>query len=281
MEGRGSKTENREPRIEDRRLSPEEGFLSIRHPRSSIFDPLFSVFLCVLCAFVVNLLTGCGKSPVSAGPKAETVQVAPDRTADEETASPADQELVGPMDKEGSFLLAALRPAKPTEPLPGEAGKLKKKPAASPKIDEPRLPLPGITPELPRPPIIEKRTPVRPRILSEESQLSHLQLVLAPPEALRLPTGPRVRIASPDVNQPIPLPTLAHPASNRLSLDDPTVEFSHSAAVARIIPDRTNHAPFLRLVLPDPFEHRDAVRLGKLPPEDEIPFMALPGPSKP
>jgi hypothetical protein len=36
-------------------------------------------------------------------------------------------------------------------------------------------------------------------------------------------------------------------------------------------PPRTAPAPFQRVSLPDPFEHRQAVRLRKPPKEDEVP----------
>src|SRR5438128_259861 len=71
-----------------------------------------------------------------------------------------------------------------------------------------------------------------------------------------VPTGPRLRVPAPDVEQPLPLPILARPAHTRVPLDDPTAEFSIAAALAPPPPLRTQPAQFVRWNLPDPFEHR-------------------------
>jgi len=76
------------------------------------------------------------------------------------------------------------------------------------------------------------------------------------PQIPSLPEGGRVRVSSVDVNQPLPLPILAQPISDRASLDDPTAEVSSAAAVAAPIPPRITKAPFLKLTLPDPYDHR-------------------------
>ena len=83
--------------------------------------------------------------------------------------------------------------------------------------------------------------------------------------------GPRFRLPSADVNQPVPLPVLARPAPDRAPLDDPTADASWTAAVAAAPPVRTAPVPFLRLNLPDPFELRDAIRLRHPPAEDPLP----------
>jgi hypothetical protein len=70
------------------------------------------------------------------------------------------------------------------------------------------------------------------------------------------PKADRGRVASPDVNQPIPLPILAQPVSDRVSLDDPTAAASTAAATAARIPPRTGKAPFVERTLPDPYDRR-------------------------
>jgi hypothetical protein len=59
-------------------------------------------------------------------------------------------------------------------------------------------------------------------------------------------------------------------------LGDPTPEVSLAAVLAQPVPVRSAPAPFLRLNLPDPFEHAQAVRLRTLPAEDPTPPVAFP-----
>ena len=96
----------------------------------------------------------------------------------------------------------------------------------------------------------------------------------APPQALELPAGALVRLPSPDVNLPPPLPMLALPVADRVSVDDPTSEASRQAALAAAAPVRTTPTPFVRLTIPDPFEHARAVRL-HTPPVEEPPHLVI------
>lgn len=119
----------------------------------------------------------------------------------------------------------------------------------------PALPLPPSHAALPRLPDEGKRTPLRPRLVIEET-LGGLAVPPALPQQLSLPAGVRVRIPSPDVNESIPLPILARPMPERASLEDPTLGTSTAAALAAPIPARTSKAPFLKLTLPDPYDRR-------------------------
>jgi hypothetical protein len=96
------------------------------------------------------------------------------------------------------------------------------------------------------------------------------------PEQPRLAVGPRVHLASPDVNAPIPLPLLGQQVQDRSSFDDPTLDASLALALALSPPLRITPAPFLRLLLPNPFEHRDAIRLRQAPDEETTPVTATP-----
>jgi hypothetical protein len=123
----------------------------------------------------------------------------------------------------------------------------------------------------------EKRGKVAAPVLLEEPAPQFDQLALPRlPEQPHLAVGPRLRIPSPDVNQPIPLPLLGQPAQDRASLDDPTLEASIAMALAFSPPLRVITAPFLRLVLPNPFENRDVIRLRKELEEDTTPVTATP-----
>jgi len=59
-------------------------------------------------------------------------------------------------------------------------------------------------------------------------------------------------------------------------MDDPTVEASLAAALALSPPFRVTAIPFVRFVLPNPFEHRETIKLREPPPEDSTPVTATP-----
>src|SRR5262249_25959234 len=126
-------------------------------------------------------------------------------------------------------------------------------------------------------PLFDKRGKVAGPVLLEEPAPLFDQLALPRlPEQPHLAVGPRLRIPSPDVNQPIPLPLLGQPVQDKVSLADATLDTSAAMALALSPPLRVNAAPFLRLVLPNPFENRDAIRLRKEIEEDTTPVTATP-----
>lgn len=137
----------------------------------------------------------------------------------------------------------------------------------------PALPLPPALPVLPRLPASQGKPP-RPRLTLEES-LEEVATHAALPQAPTLPAGERVRVASPDVNQPLPLPTLARPAPDRAPVEDVTGDASTTAALAAPMPRRTRPAPFLKLTVPDPYENRRPLGL-PVPPEGTGPEAGSP-----
>jgi hypothetical protein len=156
----------------------------------------------------------------------------------------------------------------------------KRQPGAA-KLENPDLPLPAAN--LNRSASIPSEKggkPIRPRLLDGEAPLLRGRIEVDPPAAVKLLAGSKVAWPSPDINEPTPLPILGRPAVDRASLDDPSGDASQSAALASNVPDRTAAAPFLRLNLPDPFEHRNAVRLRTLPPEITLPANHPPPPDR-
>jgi hypothetical protein len=105
----------------------------------------------------------------------------------------------------------------------------------------------------------------------EGPPLARYRAALQTPEALELATLPPIHVPSVDVKQPLSLPILARPQSDRASLADPTLEASVAAALAKISAERAGPLPFTPLNLPDPFEHAQAVRLGHTPQELPVP----------
>ena len=139
-------------------------------------------------------------------------------------------------------------------------------------LEKPELPLQSA--QLPPPPLPKPDAkPVRPRTLPEEAPLVRIFNQPETPQAISLPAGPLVRLWSPDVNEPLPLPILGAAVRDRGSLADPSLEASVAATQAKLNPARTQAVPFQPQNLPDPFEHRQTVRLRQA--LDELPAPPL------
>jgi hypothetical protein len=215
------------------------------------------------------LLAGCARQSARIGHESEARGAEPVATNQKaEAPSKGDSEFPFPPDKGGQLLADQLRPANQIPLLSGDGPiKQKTRPGPVSVVESPDLSLPGVP--APAPPSIPnpKARPVQPTIVETEPPLSRQLIKLADPIPVILPAGAKIRWPSPDINQPIPLPILARQVMDRSSLDDPSAEASQAAALAPKVPDRTTPAPFLRLNLPDPFEHRNVIRLRTPPPE--------------
>jgi hypothetical protein len=174
-------------------------------------------------------------------------------------------------DRAAKLVADALRPSDKVATLPWRNDGGQRRMPAPAIVEQPELPLPpGPGERLPLP-VVTSTKPGRPYPLTEEVQLPQDHARLALPERPRLAAGPLVRLRGPDINQPVPLPNLATALPDRAPLTDPSAEASLAAALAQPLPVRTTPAPFVRLNLPDPFEHRQAVRLAAPPEEDASP----------
>jgi hypothetical protein len=197
---------------------------------------------------------------------------------DASTPSKPESEFPFPADRGGKLLAEKLRPANQIPPLANDKLAGPKRRSGPKNIENPDLSPASST--MTAPPSIPsvRLKPIRPALVGENPPLSSERFNLVGPSPVKLPTSPKVAWPSPDVNQPIPLPILARPVTNRASLDDPSGEASQAAALASKVPERTTPAPFLRMTIPDPFEHRNAVRLRTSLPETDLPavFSILP-----
>jgi hypothetical protein len=115
-------------------------------------------------------------------------------------------------------------------------------------------------------------SPAQPQAGSEKARDATAAFHPQAPTPQKPPADGLIKVPSPDLNQPVPLPVLARPLPDRGPLGDPTPDISIAAALAGSVPQRTVPAPFLRLNLPDPFEHvqpvgpRGAAEEESLPP---------------
>jgi hypothetical protein len=179
----------------------------------------------------------------------------------------------------GGQKLAGLLPPKEPQPLPPDPPARRRDRSARPAFDrEPAAPLAVSTanpPRLPLPPTAA----LRPRALSEGVPFT--ATAAAPPLPARpdLPAGLLVNTRGPDANRPTALPAGGQPVPDRVPLDDPTADFSTRLATSAPAPDRSGPAPFVRVNLPDPFEHAAAVRLRE--PKAERPDVHIQSPPSP
>src|SRR5882672_11362687 len=219
----------------------------------------------LLGCLLASMSAGCGERSARITPESEAyagesnmpVEQAQDRTAEPTPSS----EFPFPADKGGRLLADRLRPANQVPTLPEDKPAAAKRLAGPAKLENPELSLPKVPilhpPSLP----LTKIKPIRPTLVEGEPPLSRARLDLPSPTPVKLAVGPKIAWPSPDIHQPIPLSILARQVTDRASLDDPSGDASLAAALAAKVPDRSTPAPFLRLTIHDPFEHRNAVRL--------------------
>jgi len=148
-------------------------------------------------------------------------------------------------------------------------------PRAAPRsLENPDAPLKSTEFPPPAPPKVAGK-PVQPRVLPEETPLVRNFNQPEAPQVVALPTAPLLRLWSPDVNEPLPLPILGNHVRDRASLADPSLEASVAATQAKLNPARIDPVPFQPQNLPDPFEHHQAVRLRNPLDESSQPPLSL------
>jgi hypothetical protein len=79
-----------------------------------------------------------------------------------------------------------------------------------------------------------------------------------------------------DAERPIPLPVLGKYEPDKAGKNDPVAEASKSMVGNVIVTARPQPAPFVRQVVPDPFENRNLVRVPNPVPEDPVLPLVLP-----
>jgi hypothetical protein len=177
-----------------------------------------------------------------------------------------------PADRGGKLLGALLPPHRQAVPAPSDFAGGPHRSAPARFVDVPEMPLPPNRADLPGARLDPPTRTLRPRALPDDTSLTDQWPNPRLPERSDLPDAARVRLPSAKVSQPLDLALLSQAIPDRVPLTDPTVPISTAAAMAGKIPPRTTPAPFLRQNLPDPFEHRQAIRLRKQPKEDQVPI---------
>jgi hypothetical protein len=186
-------------------------------------------------------------------------------------ADPSGAGFVLPTDEGGKILAGQLPPHQNVPPPPGGVSTRPRRVPAGLDFETPDLPLPPSQAEMPQPPLDRNDHPVRPRAVGGDPPLTWNRGDPKAPAPKKLPEARRTRQPSLAVDEPLPLPVLGQAVPDRAPLTDPTADISRMAAVAGSAPLRTTPIPFLRLNLPDPFEHQKVIRLRKAPPEKALP----------
>jgi hypothetical protein len=251
------------------------GFALSLQEKSTMFPRSYAPLRQMCYGGLLLAAMGCSRSAVVVAPEGAS-------HADELAATPIvrgqDGESDGASfsfpDDAGGVLLAKVLPPKETEAARVDRTEPLRRSALSANWKPPALPLPASHAAMPRLPDPAKPVPLRPRLVIEET-LDGLSDVPVLPQLPSLPDAGRVRVPSVDVNEPLALPVLAHPVPDRASLDDPTAEASVEAALTATIPPRTAKAPFLKMTLPDPYDHRRPETMTGLP-ETEQPAAGTP-----
>jgi hypothetical protein len=215
-------------------------------------------------------VSGCGQSAPPAAAvasvevtEAKDVAVAKDPAAPEpktEAPIPDGGSFPFPEDLGGKALAKNLAPVVPP-PMRAEVPIVPKERKLPAFLDAPAPALPDPTsapPRLPLSPVKEVRPSALPDRVPADLGGSLPQL----PTRAELPTGPLTRQQGLDVTKPADLPMLSsRPVPDRAPLTDPTIEFTAQSVISPTLPLRTEPTPFIRINLPDPFEHADAAKV--------------------
>jgi hypothetical protein len=181
-----------------------------------------------------------------------------------------------PNDLGGKLLAELLPPSDRLPRLPADSPAGPRRFATPRGLEQAELTWPVSQADLPSSSLGVKARLPRLRPAPEESPLLSYLADPAPPERPQVVAASRVKQWSPDVSQPLPMPILGQKQPESVSGDDPTADVTTAAALAVPHLQRSKPAPFLKLTLPEPYEHRQAVRLRKELAEDATPVTAAP-----
>lgn len=164
-----------------------------------------------------------------------------------------------PDDLGGKALAKTLTPVTPPRMPVSEPAKQKERRLPT-YLDSPTPPLFDAASSMPRLPMPDAK-PARPTPLPDRVPSDFGGLIPQLPSRSELAAGPLTRTEARNVNVIAELtPLSTRPVSDRAPLTDPTIEFTAQSVINPKLPVRTEPIGFLRINLPDPFEHVEAAR---------------------
>ena len=228
------------------------------------------------------LLAGCGRDRAAVSMES---QVAADETSASlqlgSTESPvkSDVEPGGtfqfPNDR-GGKLLANLLPPPQLVDSEGNGSRIpKRRFAPQPLLDRQELPLQSSAAEMTK--LLSEANALRPRPAppSEESPIMSVRSDNGIPERGAFAPGEKISVSSANPEGAAALPILAIKSSDP-PVEDPTLDWTGTAALKSPPPQRTGPAPFVKQLLPDPYENRPAAKVKNTPPEEATPLTGTP-----
>jgi hypothetical protein len=168
-------------------------------------------------------------------------------------------------DDPGGRLVA--RVLTPPAVLPSSREKTQRTKPAPRSIDNPAPSLPQQFASLLRLDVGKLGRPPQPQLIAPEPLFGIEESFGALPQSLSLPALDRVKIVTPNVAVAVSLDRVAQPLVEKPTTSDPTLDVSKAAALSEALPSRGTPVPFLKLILPDPFENQDTGRLPATEPE--------------
>ncbi len=221
--------------------------------------------LLLSCAAFLLAIDGCSSDRLGANRQASVRGVPGDDEGEKDAKKEKGAPFVLPDDQAGRLLGEVLPPT----PRPGHLRN--PTPPAPPVVPWPRLAVPqpsvpGSEPTVPRLPAPRRKQELRPRLVVEENLGENPEGPLLPRRP-SFPVASRTFVPSVDAALPPPLPLMAQPLPDRVSLDDATTEGSLAAVLSAPLPRRETPVPFVRTRVPDPFPNRRP--LTTKPPEEE------------
>src|SRR5262245_20640759 len=217
---------------------------------------------------IATVMVGCSRSAdqppaekvvVFEGPS-DSMKVDDPPAGNGDSAPPAERmQFPFPDDSGGKALAKTLAPVAPP-PMPAAAPAASRERRLAPIHEVPLPTRPAAVDSAPRLPIAAGKE-MRPVPLPERVPQTLGGMIPDLPARSELPAGIIVRQQGPDISKPADLPILsARPIADRAPLADPTLDFTAQSVVSPSLPLRTTPAGFIRVTVPDPFEHADAAK---------------------
>jgi hypothetical protein len=180
--------------------------------------------------------------------------------------APKPQQFEFPGDLGGKAISRVVTPDV-ARPLPPDRFGAAPRPRAVPaKVLEPDTATRAIF--VPPPLLPPKPAPTRPTAPAEKVPLDIGVRADNVPARPALPVAPVVTERARDVNVPPPAPALGRPATDRVTLDDPTSELGNAVVVGEVVKVPVAPSGFQKVSVPDPFEFGEQVK-PKVPPAAE------------
>jgi hypothetical protein len=220
------------------------------------------------CASLLLGMEGCSQRTLSLDVGEESS--AKERAAGKSSKGGAEKESPFRLPADAAGVLLATEVAPRAHPRPLRTSTRPGRPdVPMPRFAEVRLPLPTAPADLVRLPSPVRKALARPEFVQEEAlEESFLEPVL--PQKPRFMTSRPLRVPSEDAALPPPLPLMAQQVPDRVSLEDATMEASTAAVLSAAPRPRQRPAPYQRMSVPEPYEHRRPLTL-LVPPERTTP----------